>query len=144
MRYQPIHFNVICGPAGLMLMSSESWLMLCGLMRPPPLYKKCALVAELLIPAYTMWQVSLFSQGRGDVIPSVQSWSMALMMRSHSSARVRQPHSPSRGTYSSSFCSSSISGTLIPNSSGNVAARRERIGKIHQIVKKLHLWEDVV
>lgn len=60
-----------------------------------------------------------------EITPSVQSWSMALMMRSHSSARVRQPHSPSRGTYRSSFCSSSTSGTLIPSSSGNVAAQEE-------------------
>lgn len=66
------------------------------------------------------------ASGFDDVIPSVQSWSMALMMRSHSSARVRQPHSPSSGTYSSSFCSSSTSGTLMPNSSGNVAAQGER------------------
>lgn len=64
-----------------------------------------------------------FPQEFDDVIPSVQSWSMALMMRSHSSARVRQPHSPSRGTYRSSFCSSSISGTLMPSSSGNVATK---------------------
>lgn len=73
--------------------------------------------------------IRLFSQRLGDAIPSVHSWSMALMMRSHSSARVQQPHSPSSGTYSSSFCSSSVSGTLMPNSSGNVAAQREETQK---------------
>ena len=73
--------------------------------------------------------IRLFSQRFCDTIPSVHSWSMALMMRSHSSARVRQPHSPSSGTYRSSFCSSSDSGTLMPNSSGNVAAQREETEK---------------
>lgn len=75
------------------------------------------------------------SRGRRDIIPSVQSWSMALMIRSHSSARVRHPHSPSRGTYRSSFCSSSIKGTLWPSSSGNVAAETQ--GQIRHNCKLL-------
>lgn len=59
-------------------------------------------------------------------IPKVQSWSMLLMMRSHSWSRVREPHSPSRGLYNKAFCSSSVRGTLRPNSSGNAAADRWR------------------
>lgn len=55
---------------------------------------------------------------------------MALMMRSHSSARDWQPHSPSSGTYRSSFCSSPVSGTLVPSSSGNVAVPND-ISRCH-------------
>lgn len=66
---------------------------------------------------------------------------MALMMRSHSSTRVREPHSPSTGTYSSSFCSSSVSGTLKPNSSGNVAIM-ERWWDL--IKRKKNTWTENV
>lgn len=119
---QLISFSeLICGSAGLMLMSWELWLMLCREScrftgNGPSWLNNTSFLAR-------HERIVYFSQWLDDVIPSVQSWSMALMMRSHSSARVRQPHSPSNGTYSSSFCSASTSGTLMPNSSGNVAAQ---------------------
>lgn len=73
---------------------------------------------------------------------------MALMMRSHSSARDWQPHSPSSGTYSSSFCSSSVSGTLVPNSSGNVAMPKEcqyftSITSVTSMRKNVYYYRDL-
>lgn len=54
-------------------------------------------------------------------LPSVKSWSMALMTLSDSSSRVCAPHSPSCGWYSSDWSSSSVTVTLSPTSSGSGA-----------------------
>lgn len=80
----------------------------------------CICISRLFLYQKT---VSMFANY---VTPKVQSWLMPLMMRSHSSSRVREPHSPSRGLYSNAFCSSSVRGTLRPNSSGNTATQRDR------------------
>lgn len=58
--------------------------------------------------------------------PTVMSCSIPTMMRSHSSSRLRSPHSPISGLYISSLISSGVTGIPPPSVSGCGSARQHR------------------
>lgn len=72
--------------------------------------------------------------------PTVMSCSMPTMMRSHSSSRLRSPHSPVRGLYISSLISSGVTGIPPPSVSGCGSARQHRctlLTRLKTLKKKL-------
>lgn len=63
--------------------------------------------------------------------PTVMSWSMLAMSRSHSSSLLLSPHSPGRGLYISSLISSAVTGIPPPSVSGCGAAQQRQTLSIH-------------
>lgn len=56
------------------------------------------------------------------------------MILSHSSLRVLEPHSPSRGLYNNDLLSAVVKGTLVPSSSGNTAEIKHKINTTADII----------